>query len=477
MSTTPVRFLFRGDEVSLDLAKSGISPTTTVLRYLRENLLSPGTKEGCAEGDCGACTVVLAEPEGTGRLRYKAIDSCLVFLPMLHGKQLLTVEDIGTPERLHPVQQAMAECNGTQCGFCTPGFVMSLVALSKGNGPNDRLDIEDALTGNLCRCTGYRPILDAAESCLSSKVTDRLDVEQGKVIEKLLLIDKTAALDIEVNGQRYVRPAGLDSALSALAGNHDLMPFSGATDLALRVTKKHEKLSALLDLSAVAELRVLQRENDRLVIGAGVTLEELRHVSKSDFPSLHSMLNVFGSRQIRTLATIGGNLGSASPIGDLLPVLLALEAVIELGSTTGIRSVPMHEFITGYRSTVRRKDELIIRILLPLAKSDSVIRSYKVSKRQDMDISTVSGGFSLKLNSGIIDSAILAFGGMAAKTERAAPAEDFLKGKKWDRKTAEETASLVRGHFHPISDARAGAAFRSVAAGNLILKFWNETGA
>jgi xanthine dehydrogenase small subunit len=395
---------------------------------------------------------------------------------MLHGKQLLTVEDLGNVDRPHPVQQAMVECNGTQCGYCTPGFVMSLFALSKGDGPKDRNDIEDALTGNLCRCTGYRPILEAADTFLSSKTSDRTSSDEGIVLQKLSEIRKDAALDIRVNGQRYMRPAALDEAFGILAGNPDLIPFNGATDLALRVTKKHEHLSALLDLSAISELKELRHENDRLVIGAGVTLEEMRHASATDFPPLRSMLDVFGSRQIRTLATVGGNLGSASPIGDLLPVLMALEAVVELGSSAGLRRIPMNEFITGYRSTVRRKDELITRIFLPLQKNDCVVRSYKVSKRQDLDISTVSGGFSLKLKEGIVQTAILAFGGMAAKTERAVPAEEFLKGRKWDRKTSEEAADIVRAHFRPISDARAGAAFRSVAAGNLILKFWNDTG-
>jgi len=267
----------------------------------------------------------------------------------------------------------------------------------------------------------------------------------------------------------------LKEAFGLIAEHPDIIPFSGATDLALRVTKKHETLAKLLDLSGIRELQSIQQHPDRIILGAGVPLERIRLASRSTFPALSSMLDVFGSRQIRTLATLGGNLGSASPIGDLLPVLMAYSAIVELGSSGGTREISMTDFITGYRTTVRRPDELITRVTIPVPDNDCITRAYKISKRQDLDISTVSGGFSLVMRNGIVESALLAFGGMAAKTERADIAEKHLRGKRWDRSAAESAAELVRTQFNPISDARAGADFRRIAAGNLILKFWNDT--
>jgi xanthine dehydrogenase small subunit len=475
MSNDLIRFLFRDKQVEIDLKKEQISPTTTVLRYLRETGCSTGTKEGCAEGDCGACSVVIASPDGKGKLHYKAVDSCLMFLPMIDGKQLITVEDLESEGQLHPVQQSMADCNGTQCGYCTPGFVMSLLALSKDEKQPQRADIEDALTGNLCRCTGYRPILEAASRCTASTAPDKFTEKENETCRQLSASASLKTLSIDVNGQQYFRPAELQGALSLLTTVSGLIPFSGATDLALRVTKKHERLTPLLDLSAISELQQLTIGDNSILIGSGVTLESLRQKLRTHLPALTDMLDVFGSRQIRTLATIGGNLGSASPIGDLLPVLMAYGAEILLQSEKGAREVTMTDFITGYRKTVRLPDELITGVRIPIPSPESTTRSYKVSKRKDLDISTVSAAIKLTIIEGLVRDAVIAFGGMAAKTERATLAETHLIGKPWDRIAAEAAADLVRSQFHPISDARSGAEFRSVAAGNLILKFWNDS--
>lgn len=475
MSNNSIRFLFRGAQIELDLEKDQIAPTTTVLRYLRGTGCSTGTKEGCAEGDCGACTVVIAEPDESGVLCYKAVDSCLVFLPMLHGKQLITVEDLESADQPHPVQQAMVECNGTQCGYCTPGFVMSLLALSKQENPPDKKQLEDALTGNLCRCTGYRPILDAAMRCTSSPPPDVFSEKEAETLQQLNGLDNASSLSIRVDDQQYFRPSRLQDALALLGTTPGLIPFSGATDLALRVTKRHERLTPLLDLSAIAELRQLEIGDELVTIGAGVPLETIRLKLRALLPALTDMLDVFGSRQIRTLATLGGNLGSASPIGDMLPVLMAYDAKIVLQDREQSREVPIEAFITGYRTTLRRPDELIIQVRIPIPRPDSIIRSFKVSKRKDLDISTVSTAIRMTLKEGIIHDAVIAYGGMAAKTERATETETFLIGKQWNRTAAEAAAQLVRRQFHPISDARSGADFRRIAAGNLILKFWSET--
>lgn len=480
MAEQLIRFIQHGAIKTLDLEKEKLSPTTTLLNFLRKSPLHQGTKEGCAEGDCGACTVVVADLDEAGALQYTAIDSCLVFLPMLHGKQLITVEDLSTPDSkhssLHPVQQAMVDCNGTQCGYCTPGFVMSVFALQKQEGNSSRTSIEDALTGNLCRCTGYRSIIDAATIACASKFEDHFDQQAKTTLAQLKELRQTASdLEIEVGQQYYFRPTKLKHALSVKKQVPDCIVFSGATDLALRVTKRHETLHKLLDLGGIAEMRKISIDAKEIRIGACCTLEEIRTTLREQLPALCDMLDVFGSRQIRSLATLGGNIGSASPIGDTLPVLFAYEAMVELQNETGIRLIAINEFITGYRKTALQSDELITAIILPTVEQTAIIRSYKISKRKDLDISTLSGGFRLQLENKNVTGIKLAFGGMAAKTEFATSAENFLLGKMWNRENVEAAAELIQQQFKPLSDARSGAAFRSLAAGNLLLKFWMET--
>lgn len=471
-----ITFIQDGQIRKVRLGENGIRPTTTVLNYLRQSADHKGTKEGCAEGDCGACTVVIGEIGPGNKLKYTAIDSCLVFLPMLHGKQLITIENLQDGDTLHPVQQEMVDKNGSQCGYCTPGFVMSLLALYKEDKHPGPDDIRDALTGNLCRCTGYRPIIEAAAAACASKGMDHFSRKENETLETLLKIRKeNTSICYTTGHQTYFQPLTLTEALILLSQHPDALLVQGATDIALRVTKKHELLSKILDLSSVSELKVRVETPEEMIYGSGISLEEVKINSEFSFPALHKMLAVFGSRQIRSLATFGGNLGSASPIGDTLPVLMALQARIELQNVGGKREVPMSEFVTGYRRTQRKADEIISAVILPKMNKDSIITSYKVSKRKDLDISTVSGGFCLTLKDEAISSAILAYGGMADRTKRAGTAEAFLLGKNWTRQNAEKASELVYNEFTPLSDARSGAEFRRLAARNLILKFWDET--
>ncbi len=472
-----ISFLLDGKIQTIDFSRqTKLKQTTTVLQYLRGLPNHHGVKEGCAEGDCGACTVVLAEALPDGGLSYRAVNSCLLFLPKLHGKQLITVENLQDNDgHLHPVQKSLAENNGSQCGFCTPGIVMSLFGHYKSGASAERDEIEDTLSGNLCRCTGYQPILESAQLVLKDVQSDHFSTEQEATWSILNSISGES-LTLKTDSQIYHLPATLDELLKLRAKYPQALLINGSTDAALRVTKNHELLPAIIDSSNVQELKEVQTSGKKIRIGGGVSVNALMELTKDDFPAIAKMCKTFGSKQIRHLATVGGNLGSASPIGDLAPVFLACDARIIVQSAKGIRKIRMNDFITGYRQTALRPDEVILSVELPKTDASVLTGAYKISKRHDLDIATVSAGFRVELDGeGLIKNCIAAYGGMAAVTSRAEKAESFLIGKKWEKKTVEKTLPLIRESFTPISDARSGAEYRSLAAGNLLLKFYNDT--
>jgi xanthine dehydrogenase small subunit len=471
-----IRFVLNDDIVSVDFnANPELNPTTTVLNYLRSLPGYKGVKEGCAEGDCGACSVVIAENH-EGKLTYKTIDSCLVFLPMIHGKQLITVENLADSGILHPVQQEMVNHNGSQCGYCTPGVVMSMFGLYKNHHNPEREVIEDAFTGNLCRCTGYQPIIKAAEHACSCVDTDKFKLHETKIIALLDGISKeNSTIEISTPTQHYYKPLTLPDALALRIKYPEATIVGGATDTALRQTKKRELLHEILDISDIAELKYFTETEKGFEIGSGLSLEMLKSQSLEKLPALHKMLQRFGSLQIRNLATLGGNIGSASPIGDMLPLLIAYKAKVKLQSKDNERLIPFGDFIQGYRLTEIRFDELITAVHIPILPADTLIRSYKISKRKDLDISTVSGGFTLQLEGGHVKDIILAFGGMADQPKRATETEHYLMWKPWTRATAEHAMNILMHEFSPLSDARSGAEYRRMVAGNLLLKFYAET--
>jgi xanthine dehydrogenase small subunit len=479
--TTPtIAFVREGKKTEIDFAQpQPWTPTTTVLQYLRSLPDRKGTKEGCAEGDCGACTVVVGEPGPDGQMTYRACDSCLIFLPMLHGKELISVEDLGRHDELHPVQQAMVDCDGSQCGYCTPGFIMSMFALYKQPGEIDRAEILDGLTGNLCRCTGYRPIIEASHKACQHRQPDAFSRQAPATADALTAIEAAGdTLDLQTPGQRYLRPASLAQALALRAAHPDALIVCGGTDVGLKVTKQKQILPLLLDLSGVPELtRIVPDGPDGYFeIGATAPLQAVFTLVQQEFPALYDMLAVFGSRQIRWRGTLGGNLANASPIGDTPPVLMALDAEVELLSAQGSRRMKVTDFITGYRRTDLRPDELIARTFIPRTPAGTIVRAYKVSKRKDLDISTVSGGFRLRLApDGSVEQIWLIYGGMAAMTQHAQAAEDFLRGKPWTRAHVEAALPLIDASFTPISDARSGKEGRRLMARNLLLKFWADT--
>ncbi len=476
-----IKFLLDDNIVEIDFSKEeNLKPTTTVLNYLRSLSNHKGVKEGCGEGDCGACTVVLAERGQNSKLKYKAVDSCLLFLPMIHGKQVITVENLSQRKNdkviLHPVQEAMVNAFGTQCGYCTPGFIMSLFALYKNHNNPSREIIENSLSGNLCRCTGYKSILEAAFDACNKNGVDHFSEKEDKTNKTLKEIDKDkTVIKIQTKKQTYFRPFTLDDALMLRKHYKNAIVINGATDIALKQTKKNELLSEILDLSGVEELKIYDEEENGFYFGAGMNLEDFKTLCDRKFSALYNILKVFGSLQIRNIATIGGNVGSASPIGDTLPTFMAYKTKVILQSSTKERELDIEDFIKGYRKTDLKPDELITSIYIPKPEKNVFVKSFKVSKRKDLDISTVSLSARLELEKGVVKEIILAYGGMAEIPKRAFNTEKFLTGKKWNRENVESAMKEVFNEFTPISDARASSEFRKVMAKNLLMKFYIET--
>lgn len=476
-----IQFVLDYQVVTLDFSNPGSpKPTTTLLNYLRSHDGHKGVKEGCAEGDCGACTVVIADYNGRGGFTFRSVDSCLVFLPMIHGKWVITVENLALQKNgewvLHPVQKALINTSGTQCGYCTPGIIMSLFALFKNHKNPDKETVEDALTGNLCRCTGYKSIVDAGLEACSTGGTDHFDEMDDQIFELLGTINTSKTIEINHGGQQYFKPFGMEEALRLREQHPDALIVNGSTDAALLQTKKRLFLSKILDLSGVDELKLIVEDHAQIVFGAGTTLEEIRNYCQNRLPVVAEILKVFGSLQIRNLATLGGNIGSASPIGDTLPVLMALGAKLRLLGSGKQRELLLENFIEGYRKTNIQKDEIIALIIIPKPLKSEIVKCYKISKRQDLDISSVSVCFKLQLNTlaNVKEISIL-YGGMAATTKRAIQTERFLVGKTWNRTNIEDAMQIISTEFQPISDARAEASSRTIMARNLLLKFWSET--
>jgi len=462
-------FTLNGENVRVE----GVSPTTTLLALLRD-LQKTGTKEGCAEGDCGACSVALAERDAAGRRTYRAVNSCLLLAPMVAGREVVTVEGLRSAQGLHPAQRAMVEHEGSQCGYCTPGFCMSLFEAFHRSDPTGGGGLDGQLQGNLCRCTGYRPIRDAGEAVLAAARAGARDAYHERKGG-----EAAPPVDYEAAGIAFQRPGSLAEVYRVLSESSEVRLVAGATDMTLALASGRVRGARFLSLGAVGELAGLEEGPDAFSVGAGVTLTRLEEVVAPHVPALADMLAVFGSRQIRNAATLGGNLATASPIGDLAPVLLALGADVVLGSATGEREVALDAFFLGYRETALRPGELIVRVRIPrgAAQGGWTRRSaaYKVSKRRDMDISTVAAAFAVDLDEGgVVRRARLAYGGVAATPARAEAAERALEGTTWDGHAPAEVLAALEEAFTPISDLRGSAAYRRRLVVRLFERFVTE---
>lgn len=464
-----IRFLLDQELVEL----TSVSPDLTVLDWLRIYRRRTGTKEGCGSGDCGACTVVLAsvneQEDGQPQLTYQSINSCITFIGALHGKQLLTVESLATNGELHPVQQCMVNEHGSQCGFCTPGFVMSLYALYQQNSDTETLkaNVEQALGGNLCRCTGYRPIVQAAENALdmkkSVKTPTELNGEESNTLNKLVQINKEAA-----NIVGFYQPDNLPAFTTFLQSNPTARILAGGTDLALEVTQQMRNLPSIVSVNAVPELKSIQLGENQIELGAAVTLNDCMSVLQDRIPGSRELLLRFGSDQVRNQGTIGGNIGSASPIGDLPPLLIALDATITLQKGDDTRTIALEDHYLGYRQTTLQSGEFIRSVNIPLPAVEDHFSVHKISKRTDDDISSVCLAVYLPMRNGVVNNARLAFGGMAATPVRAKDAEHKLNGTEFSQVSVLQAQEAIALELKPMSDARASAAYRLQVAQNLL---------
>lgn len=481
MTQSTIKFILNGKITEL----TDCDPTRSVLHYLREQVKLTGTKEGCNEGDCGACTVVLAELV-EDQLELRSINACLMFVPMLHGKALFTVESLSSRSGpLHPVQQAMLESHASQCGFCTPGFVMSLFALYKTCDRPERNTINDALSGNLCRCTGYRPIIDAAYRMYDLAVEVESDWinqpvaaqdENLPLIKQLRQIQVSDILHIQYQNRQYFAPVSLQELLKLKNEIPQSTLVAGNTDVGLWVNKKLQELSTVISLNNVNDLSFIEVTDDEITIGARVSLEQAYAELVQYFPGLDELYRRFASLPIRNAGTLVGNIANGSPIGDTMPALLVLDAEVILTSVDHSRRLSLHRFYLDYMKKDLQADEVVKAVSIPRISEGYTLACYKISKRYDQDISAVCAAFCLKLNStGQVEHVRIALGGMAAIPARAYDSEQFLLGKTWGQECIDQAKIQLAEEFKPLSDMRASGVYRNRVVQNLLQRFYLQT--
>ncbi|RYC11816.1 xanthine dehydrogenase small subunit [Ciceribacter ferrooxidans] len=472
--TDCIRFILNGEDVAL----RDVDPTGTLLDFLRLDRSLTGTKEGCAEGDCGACTVLVGRL-CDGALRYETVNACIRFLGSLHATHVVTVEHLAARDgTLHPVQQAMVDCHGSQCGFCTPGFVMSLYGLWLSNDDPSRAEIEKALQGNLCRCTGYEPIVKAAElvsGTRPSALFDPLERDRTAITARLWELKTGETIATGKDGRRLIVPGTVAALAAVLAAEPSATVVAGATDVGLWVTKQMRDLDPVVFINHLDELQAIETGADGITLGAGVTYEQASATLRAEIPALGRLIDRIGGQQVRNVGTIGGNIANGSPIGDMPPALIALGATVTLRSADGRRVLPLEEFFIAYGKQDRRPGEFVESLFVPRPRAGQHFAVYKVSKRRDEDISALCGAFLLTRGDGnTVADVRIAFGGMAATPKRASAVEATLLGRPWTEATIASARPAFDDDYKPLTDWRASAEYRQLAAKNLLTRFFLE---
>ena len=469
---TDIRFVLNGRDVSVP----NVAADQTLLDFLRLERRLTGTKEGCAEGDCGACTVLVGRLGGAG-LTYAPVNACIRFLASVDGCHVVTVEHLSGPDgRLHPVQQAMVDHHGSQCGFCTPGFVMALYALWMQTPEPTEAQVETALQGNLCRCTGYEPIIRAAVavSRYGTPASDHLTTERDAMTARLAALKDARRVVTGPEGNRCILPANVDDLADCLQAYPAATIVAGATDVGLWVTKFLRPIGPAIFTGHLDELKTVTRQGPLLTIGAGASYTQCQDLLSQHLPHLLPYWDRIAGWQVRNMGTVGGNIANGSPIGDTPPVLMALGAEITLRRGGDLRTMPLETFFVDYGKQDRAPDEFITTISVPLPGPDDLNAAYKISKRRDEDISSVAVGIHMAVTGGIIRDARIAFGGMAATPKRATSAEAALNGQPWTRDSFEAAAQAIAADFTPLSDWRASSDYRMLSAQNLLRRFFLE---
>ena len=468
MSSNIIKFVHEDQIVEV----KNPDPNEILLNYIRTNLKKTGTKEGCAEGGCGACTVVLGELKNN-EINYKAINSCITFLPTLQGKQLILVEDLTSKDgSLHPVQEAMVNCHGSQCGFCTPGFVMALFSMFKKHSKFNEDVIKDSIAGNLCRCTGYQPIIKAAKSLKHKNKADHFSKNEKKIINLLKKISNKS-IKIYQKGKKYFAPRYVLELKKILKKNINADFLSGGTDLSLGVTKERKDINSIIYMNSIRELNYIKNNNEYIDVGASTPLIDLEIYIKKYYPDFTKILKRYGSPQIRNVGTVAGNIATASPIGDCLPLLLSLNAKVVLQDLKKTKVLSLDSFFINYRKTKLKKGQFIHSIRIPLFKNN-IFKAYKVSKRFDDDISSICAAFNLEIVKNKIQSVRIAYGGMAEIPKRAVFSEKILLNALFTEETIHKAKEALEKDFKPISDVRASGSYRMNVAKNLLEKCYAE---
>ncbi len=441
--------------------------------YVRHDLGLMGTKVVCEEGDCGSCTVLLGGARN-GSVEYRSVCSCIQFVFQADGCHVVTVEGLGNSDNLNAVQAALVEHQGTQCGFCTPGIVMSIHALLETDSVLSEQRLRQGLVGNLCRCTGYDPIVRAGMAVDGRRVTRMNELFNSSAMAKELAIAAKQSVRVEAAGKTFFKPAAIHEAVVFKGANPDCVIVSGGTDFGVQVNKGAREIKTVLSTAALTELRNMSVDDEEIVAGANLTIAELEYAAAETLPEYAKLLARFGSPQIKNSATLGGNIANASPIGDTMPALFVLNAQMELFGSNGGRRVNINDFYTGYKKTVATADELIRRIVIPRLKGGELLRLFKVSKRSDLDISTFSAAIWLKLSETMIDDVRIAYGGVAPVILRLHRTEEYLRGRRISVETFAAAGEIAASEVTPISDVRSSATYRSRLAGNILRKLYYE---